>query len=106
MVAETLSAIDQHNPNPGAADVSAGYRAIYETTANKIVTSPLGVVEFLIGNTDDGIVNIGAALQHPFSHGSITIDSADPMDYPIINPNYLANPTGQCLSLLVLDRAC
>ncbi|RVX69830.1 hypothetical protein B0A52_05664 [Exophiala mesophila] len=93
LVSEALSARDQYNPNPGAADVSAGYRAIFETTANKIVTSPLGVVEFLIGNTDDGIVNIGAALQHPFSHGSITIGSADPMDYPIIDPNYLANPT-------------
>jgi len=72
--------------------VIAGYKAIYNTTANDIITSPIGLVEVLIGNNVDGIINIGAALQHPFSTGQIYINSSNPMDYPVINPNYLSHP--------------
>jgi hypothetical protein len=47
-------------------------------------------------NSDsNGDIGITAALQHPYSHGRIYINSSDPMDYPIIDPNYLANPAGK-----------
>ncbi|RMZ83195.1 hypothetical protein DV738_g1425, partial [Chaetothyriales sp. CBS 135597] len=90
-----LSQIDDYMPtSPGASDetVIAGYRAIYEATAKTIFPSPLGLAEFLIGNNLDGKVNMGAALQHPFSHGSIYINSSNPMDYPVIDPGYLKHP--------------
>ncbi len=31
-------------------------------------------------------------LMHPFSRGSVHINSSDPTDYPVIDPNYLSNP--------------
>lgn len=74
--------------------VVAGNEAIYTTTADKIFTSPLGLVELLIGNNNNGTVNIGAALQHPYSFGRIYINSSNPVDYPVIDPNYLAHPAG------------
>lgn len=74
--------------------VVAGNEAIYTTTADKIFTSPLGLVELLIGNNNNGTVNIGAALQHPYSFGRIYINSSNPVDYPVIDPNYLVHPAG------------
>lgn len=74
------------------AGVIAGNEAIYTTTADKIFTSPLGLVELLIGNNGNGTVNIGAALQHPYSFGRIYITSSNPVDYPVIDPNYLVHP--------------
>ena len=74
--------------------VVAGYKAIYDTTVNKILTSPIGQIELLFANNADGAIRITAALQHPFSQGRIHITSSDPMDYPIIDPNYLNHPAG------------
>ena len=85
-----LSEIDQFAPPDPI--VAAGHEAIYNTTATTILTSPLGQIELLIGNNLDGSINLGASLQHPFSHGSITINSSDPMTYPIIDPAYLSHP--------------
>ncbi|KAL2429660.1 GMC oxidoreductase family protein [Exophiala dermatitidis] len=73
-------------------NVVSGYKAIYDTTANDIFNGPTGLVELLVGNNVDGAIRIGAALQHPFSHGSITINSSNPLDYPVIDPRYLTHP--------------
>ena len=75
------------------ATVSAGYKAIYNMTASSIIPSPIGLIELLIGNNVDGAIRIGATLQHPFSHGQITINSNDPIDYPVIDPAYLTHPS-------------
>jgi choline dehydrogenase len=90
-----LSQIDEHAPNTTYDDgVLAGYKAIYNTTSD-IFSSPIGQIELLFMNSDGhGDIGITAALQHPFSHGRIYINSSDPMDYPVIDPNYLANPAG------------
>lgn len=40
-----------------------------------------------------GQIQVQAALQHPFSRGSITIKSDDIFDAPIINPSYLEQDT-------------
>ncbi|RMZ84632.1 hypothetical protein DV737_g1239, partial [Chaetothyriales sp. CBS 132003] len=90
-----LDEIDDYMPSsPGASDetVIAGYKAIYKSTANTIFPSALGLIELLIGNNLEGKINIGASLQHPLSHGSIWINSSDPMDYPVIDPGYLKHP--------------
>ncbi|RMZ86808.1 hypothetical protein DV736_g5964, partial [Chaetothyriales sp. CBS 134916] len=90
-----LDEINDYMPtSPGASDetVIAGYKAIYNTTAETIFPSPLGLIELLIGNNLEGKINIGASLQHPLSHGSIWINSSNPLDYPVIDPGYLKHP--------------
>jgi hypothetical protein len=91
-----LDSIDQYAPNTTYDDgVIAGYKAICNTTASKIFNTPTGQVELLFMNSDaNGDIGITAAIQHPFSHGRIYINSSNPMDYPVIDPNYLANPAG------------
>lgn len=91
-----LSRIDQYKPNTTYDNgVVEGYTAICNTTATTIFDSPIGQIELLFMNSDsNGDVGITAALQHPYSHGRIYINSSDPMDYPVIDPNYLYNPIG------------
>ena len=89
--------------------VIAGYKAIHDTTVNKILTSPVGQIELLFANNADGAIRITAALQHPFSQGRIYITSSNPMDYPIIDPNYLNHPAGTlfpCRLLHTLETKC
>jgi len=76
--------------------VIEGYKAIYNTTANQILTSPVGQVELLLGLTGtqqagDKSVVIQVALQHPYSQGQIYITSNNAFDPPAINPNYLSH---------------
>ncbi|KAJ5164927.1 Glucose-methanol-choline oxidoreductase [Penicillium coprophilum] len=89
-----LASIDRYAPNTTYDDgVISGYKAICNTTASKIFSGPTGQIELLFMNSDgNGDIGITAALQHPFSHGRIYINSSDPMDYPVIDPNYLNNP--------------
>ena len=88
-----MGSIDQYIPNTSTDQgVIDGYKAIYTMTANTILSSPLGMIELVIGLTTDGVIQIGANLQHPFSHGQISINSSNPLDYPVINPNYLSHP--------------
>ncbi|KAJ5611192.1 CAZyme family AA3 [Penicillium lagena] len=91
-----LAQMDEYTPNTTYdAGVIAGYKAIYNTTASKIFNSPTGQIELLFMNSDgSGDIGITAALQHPYSHGRIYINSSNPMDYPVIDPNYLDNPAG------------
>lgn len=91
-----LGQIDQYKPNTTYDDgVVHGYAAICNTAASTIFDSPIGQIELLFMNSDgNGDVGITAALQHPYSHGRIYINSSNPMDYPVIDPNYLYNPVG------------
>lgn len=94
-----LNDMNSYAPNSTYDDgVIAGYKAIYNTTATTILESPTGQIELLLMNSDpNGDVGITAALQHPYSHGRVYINSSNPLDYPNIDPNYLANPTGTVL---------
>ncbi|KAJ5811419.1 hypothetical protein N7474_007720 [Penicillium riverlandense] len=89
-----LAQMEEYAPNTTYdAGVVAGYKAIYNTTASKIFSSPTGQIELLFMNSDgNGDIGITVALQHPYSHGRIYINSSNPMDYPVIDPNYLDNP--------------
>ena len=49
----------------------------------------------------ENYVNICAGLNHPFSRGSVHIQSSDPAAPPAINPNYLSHP----LDLELMGRA-
>lgn len=83
-----------------------GYNAIYGTLASRFFPSSVGQVELLIGNNLNNTINIGAAIQHPYSQGSITINTTNPLDSPVINPNYLMHPAGtlRCVLILVTLR--
>ncbi|KAG9088141.1 hypothetical protein FRC06_002217, partial [Ceratobasidium sp. 370] len=96
--------------------VRRGYRAVYETTMDKLLMSQVGQVRpeskltahlklkssnpnlkvellFSLTGTSSGsdTIAIQAALQHPFSHGRLYINSTDPFDQPVIDPNYLSH---------------
>ncbi|CAG8114867.1 unnamed protein product [Penicillium nalgiovense] len=89
-----LASVDKYVPKTTYDDgVVAGYKAICNTTASKIFNSPTGQIEILFMNSDaNGDIGITAALQHPLSHGRIYINSSNPMDFPVIDPNYFDNP--------------
>ncbi|OCH83835.1 alcohol oxidase [Obba rivulosa] len=76
-------------------EVVAGYEAIYNITLRQFLMSPVGQVEILFSLTGTALgaqsVAIQAALQHPFSQGRIWINSSDPFDYPVIDPQYLSH---------------
>ncbi|WFD03090.1 hypothetical protein MOBT1_001779 [Malassezia obtusa] len=72
--------------------VKKGYNLTYTTTANDVYGTPIGAMELLFAMTF-GQIQVQAALQHPFSRGSITIKSDDIFDAPIINPSYLEQDT-------------
>ncbi|PCH36474.1 GMC oxidoreductase [Wolfiporia cocos MD-104 SS10] len=78
------------------SEVVEGYKAIYNITAQKLLTSSVGQMEILLsltgaGQYDQQVVSVQAALQHPFSQGRLYINSSDAFDYPIINPQYLSH---------------
>ncbi len=85
-----LSSLDGFAPSD--TTIAAGYSAITNATAKGLFATPVGQIELLIGNTQDSGISLGATLQHPLSLGTITINSSNPLDYPVINPNYLQNP--------------
>jgi choline dehydrogenase len=90
----TTGASDAFTIPAGNKAVQAGYDAIAKTTASTMVSTSLGQIELLLVTSAlDGTVGITAALQHPYSHGSITLANDDPFTYPLINPNYLSHPS-------------
>ncbi|PSR72212.1 hypothetical protein PHLCEN_2v11919 [Hermanssonia centrifuga] len=75
--------------------VQEGYKAIYNATANMMMT-PVGQIEILLsltGSSQGGAnsIAIQAALQHPFSQGHLYINSSNPFDDPVIDPGYLSH---------------
>lgn len=78
--------------------VIAGYKAIFQATADKILLSNAGQIELLLSITGspDGAATIAiqAALQHPYSQGYVYIDNNDPFQPPVIDPRYLTHPAG------------
>lgn len=90
----TATASSAYTPPSTEKSVQSGYQAISASTANTMATTTLGQVELLLVTSAlDGTVGITAALQHPYSHGALTLSSADPFDYPLINPNYFSHPS-------------
>ncbi|KAK0225610.1 alcohol oxidase [Armillaria fumosa] len=50
-------------------------------------------------------LSLSAALMHPFSRGTVHIKSANPLDPPAIDPNYLANDADVEMMLRILRLA-
>ena len=53
------------------------------------------------GSTD-GYMSLTISMQHPFSRGSVHINSSDPLAAPVIDPRYLTYEFGK--QLLFLDE--
>ncbi|EIN06345.1 alcohol oxidase [Punctularia strigosozonata HHB-11173 SS5] len=78
------------------ATVIEGYKAIYNVNVNSLLTSAVGQIELLLSLTGTAVggsqsIAIQAALQHPFSQGRVYINSSDPFDKPVIDPQYLSH---------------
>jgi choline dehydrogenase-like flavoprotein len=77
--------------------VIAGYKAVYEVGANQLLKSSSGQVELLLALTGTSYasdtISIQAALQRPFSHGRLYINSSDPTVPPVIDPHYMSHPS-------------
>ncbi|GAA5982892.1 hypothetical protein JCM5350_001544 [Sporobolomyces pararoseus] len=94
--ANQSAAISAYGSN---SKVQAGYNATYSADVNDILSSPVGQAEILLSNTgtysaypDSITVQIQAALQHPMSRGSVTINSTSTFDSPQIDAGYLTHP--------------
>ena len=73
-----------------------GYETIYRTTAEKFLLSGTGHLEVLLwatgtSATEEQTLTIQVALQHPLSQGRIYINSSDPFDDPVIDPQYFSH---------------
>jgi choline dehydrogenase len=70
------------------ANVAAGLKAQYAIT-NNWLSKDVGQLEIILtmlsGTSGAGIQ---AALQHPYSRGTILINSTNAFDYPAIDPGY------------------
>ncbi|KAF7318626.1 Choline dehydrogenase [Mycena chlorophos] len=84
----------RHRIGAGGLDatVAAGVKAQYALLASFAGSPNIGQVELIFNmfGSAPSQISIQFCLQHPFSRGSINIQSASVFDYPTINPNYLA----------------
>jgi choline dehydrogenase-like flavoprotein len=96
---EVMSGLDAALATVPSSDptVQAGFKAVYTVSAQNLLTTGSGQVELLLSLTGSGLasnsITVQAALQRPFSHGRLYINSSNPFDPPVIDPNYLANPS-------------
>lgn len=68
-----------------------------EATAQQIIiqagstpSEVLSFAKFLSTTLPGSFITLAAVLEHPFSRGSIHINSSDPAVYPLIDPKYLS----------------
>jgi choline dehydrogenase len=78
-----------------------GYKATYTQYGTTLLHSNAGQVELLFSTTGTSsgadTIQIQVALQRPFSHGHLWINSTDPFAPPIIDPAYLSHPADMAL---------
>ncbi|KAL8847231.1 MAG: hypothetical protein Q9221_007718 [Calogaya cf. arnoldii] len=71
-------------------DDSSAHYCMFASQAN--IDAEGGPSKYIQPTTEGNYVSLLAALNHPFSRGSVHIDSADAKDAPIIDPKYLSHP--------------
>ncbi|KAH6903612.1 mala s 12 allergen [Coprinopsis sp. MPI-PUGE-AT-0042] len=75
----------------GSAEVREGYKQTYNITANTFFNES-AQIEMLMSLISPGSISIQSALQHPFSRGRLYINSTNPFDPIVIDPNYFSHP--------------
>ncbi|KAF9477061.1 GMC oxidoreductase [Pholiota conissans] len=72
------------------ASIVEGYKAVYQTLANTFLPD-VAQIEMLMSIVGSGSVTIQSAIQHPFSRGRTYINSNNPFDPIIIDPQYYSH---------------
>lgn len=70
--------------------VMEGYTVIYNLLVNEFYNNE-AQLELLMALTSPGTVSIQAAIQHPFSQGRLYINSSDPFQPAVIDPQYYSH---------------
>jgi hypothetical protein len=73
--------------------VAEGYKAIYQSYADKILPKA-GLIEILFSINTPGTITVQTALQTPLSQGRLSINSSSIFDPPVVNPWYFSHPAG------------
>lgn len=89
------------------------YRSNFTNRAENDLTSfppDWPEIEYVTGDgsmppTADSILTFLATLVAPTSRGNVTITSADTQDLPVVNPNWLSNPTDIEVAVAAFKRA-
>jgi len=74
--------------------VMEGYTVIYNLLVNEFYNNE-AQLELLMALTSPGTVSIQAAIQHPFSQGRLYINSSDPFQPAVIDPQYYSHFAGE-----------
>ena len=89
--------------------VLQGYTTTYTALISTLLPSHLGAIELLLSNTGSWVnanqtLAVQAALQHPFSRGTILINSTNPFEIPLIDSGMLKHPAD--IELLLAGVKC
>jgi choline dehydrogenase len=79
-----------------SSEVTEGYKTIYNLLVNQYYDEE-AQVELLMSLTGQGTVSIQAAIQHPLSMGRVYVNSSDPFQMPLIDPQYYSHFAGTSL---------
>ncbi|KAF8991167.1 hypothetical protein BDQ17DRAFT_1393026 [Cyathus striatus] len=72
------------------SEVQEGYKAIYQVNMEKFL-SDVPQLELLLNVVGPNVVGIQAASQHPYSTGRVYINSTNPFDQIIVDPQYFSH---------------
>ncbi|KAF9523934.1 alcohol oxidase [Crepidotus variabilis] len=70
-----------------SSEVKAGYKKIYNLIATRFFDN-VAQVELLMSLISPGVVAVQAAIQHPYSIGRVYVNSTNPWDGIIIDPQF------------------
>lgn len=70
-------------------EVVQGYKAVYNLTAQ--IMDQTAQLELLLSVISPGTVSIQAAIQHPFSRGRLYINTNNPLDPIVVDPQYYSH---------------
>lgn len=88
MVDASDQSVTQHLLPGLDATIIAGYEAQKTILVGLLSRSDVGAYEIL----NDNIGLLAVATMHPFSRGSVHINSTNPFSQPLIDPRYCSNP--------------
>ncbi|KAF5341211.1 hypothetical protein D9611_006106 [Ephemerocybe angulata] len=77
-------------------EVIEGYKAVYNLTVQNLWPGS-AQIEMLMSVISPGSISIQSALQHPYSRGRVYINSTNPFDPIVIDPQYFSHPADRTI---------